>query len=227
MHALLVHGAGGGGWEWNVWRRVFAAHGIAASAPDLEAATAGLQATTLEDYRQQVATAARELPTPPVLVGASLGGLLALCTAVEVDAAALVLVNPLPPSPWHAQLRRRAWPPRVPWARDASLAGTRAALPDADAATCLFAWRRWRDDSGAVLQEASSGVAVRAPACPLLVIASGRDEDVPARASAELASAFGGDLLHCAGASHVGVLLGRAAPVAAADAARWLQAIRR
>ena len=39
---VFVHGAGGGGWEWAVWARVFAAAGIAVAAPDLRPAAAGL-----------------------------------------------------------------------------------------------------------------------------------------------------------------------------------------
>ena len=31
--AVFVHGAGGGGWEWGVWARVFAAEGWAVLAP--------------------------------------------------------------------------------------------------------------------------------------------------------------------------------------------------
>lgn len=26
--ALLIHGAGGGAWEWDIWRAVFAARGL-------------------------------------------------------------------------------------------------------------------------------------------------------------------------------------------------------
>ena len=39
--AVLVHGAGGGGWEWAAWARVFAAAGLSVAAPDLRAAPAG------------------------------------------------------------------------------------------------------------------------------------------------------------------------------------------
>src|SRR5688572_28720195 len=92
--ALMVHGAGGGGWEWNVWARVFAAHGWRVEAPDLQPVAAGLAATRLRDYAAQVAGSLARLPLPRVVVGASLGGLLALRCAADADA--LVLINPLP-----------------------------------------------------------------------------------------------------------------------------------
>ena len=33
---VLVHGAGGGGWEWDAWARVFAAGDWRVFAPDLQ-----------------------------------------------------------------------------------------------------------------------------------------------------------------------------------------------
>ena len=61
----------------------------------------------------------------------------------------------------------------------APAAGTRRAIPEADAAAALFAFRRWRDESGAVLREARCGIAVPRPACPMLCVVSAHDGDVP------------------------------------------------
>lgn len=216
--AVFVHGAGGGGWEWAAWQRVFAAAGWDTLAPDLRPAPAGLAATTLGDYAAQVHGWVAPAARPRVLVGASLGGLLA---AMHADAAdALALVNPLPPS----GLPAAAPPPAVvPWGRTASLAGTRRALPDADDLAALHAFRRWRDESGRVLAEARAGVAVATPRVPVLVIASEADDDVPPASSAALAAEWGTTLWRVPG-SHVGPLLGRQAPALAASVLLWLNA---
>jgi pimeloyl-ACP methyl ester carboxylesterase len=221
--AVFVHGAGGGGWEWGVWARVFAAHGYEVTAPDLMPGPAGLAATTLLDYAGQVEAWLRETRHRQpgafvVLVGASLGGLLALMRAQA--AGALVLVNPMPPDGLPAPPR----PAVVPWGRNASLAGTRRAMPDEAAA--LFAFRRWRDDSGQVLDQAAGGVAVEAPRGPVLVLASDEDEDVPPERSETLARQLGARLQRWPG-SHVGPLLGRRAAEAAGLAVEWLNALRR
>lgn len=222
---VLVHGAGGGAWEWLVWQRVLAARGAAVHAVGLLPARAGLAATTLDDYAAQVESAVRSAGQP-VLVGASLGGLLAAMVAARCPLAALVLVNPLPPAPWHAALPPQPPSPAViPWARTASLAGTRRALPDASDATCEWAWRRWRDEAGAVVDAARAGVAVMRPACPVLVLASEADEDVPAAATAAFAAGWDASLWRLPGASHVGPLLGRGAAACAAQVAGWLDSL--
>lgn len=220
--ALLVHGAGGGGWEWAAWRRVFAAHGIEAEAPDLMPSSAGLASTTFANYGAQVRDWLEPLPRPRALVGASLGGLLALSCADLADA--LVLVNPLPPSPWAARLPAREWPDVVPWRREARLASTRRSIPDADDATALFAFRRWRDESGVVLRAAQSGIVIERPVCPVLCVVSAQDDEVPPMLTVALAAAWQASLLHAPSPSHVGPLLGRGATAVAAQAVAWLSA---
>jgi len=220
--ALFVHGAGAGGWEWNAWRGVFAASGLQVAAPELVPSSSGLENTGFDDYLQQVRISLRGMPRPRALIGASLGGLLAAATSDDADA--LVLVNPLPPSPWHAQLPQREWPEIVPWRRDARLSSTRRALPDADDATALFAYRHWRDESGAVMRAAYAGVALDRPACPVLCIASQLDEDVSPTLTAALALAWQADLLRAPAISHAGPLLGRHAADLAVQVLAWLSA---
>jgi len=224
MPALMLHGAGGGAWEWQVWRRVYEAAGIACVVPELQPAAAGLAETRLSDYADQVAAHLERLPSPRILVGASLGGLLAAMFGDRADA--LVLVNPLPAVPFHAGLPARAsYPAVIPWARNATLAGTRRSLFDADEAACLFAFRRWRDESGAVLDAASAGVVVPPLACPTWMIVSGRDDDVPAALSLRAAAAMGAHPRLLPDASHVGPLFGRDAATAAAESVANLNAL--
>jgi len=220
--AVCVHGAGGGGWEWGIWARVLAVRGFAVIAPDLMPAQAGIAATTFEDYRAQVADWCRGAGDGVVLIGASLGGLLALGVAAEVKPAALVLVNALPPAGVLARPLYDARPAVVPWGRERSLVSTRRAMPDADDAARLYAVRRWRDESGAVLNAAREGIAVDVPRCPTLVLAAELDADVPAAAQRSLAVRLAADCRLVPGASHVGPLLGRGAAEVATRTADWL-----
>jgi esterase/lipase len=215
---VFVHGAGGGGWEWEAWARVFAAEGWRVHAPDLQPSPRGLAETTLDDYRGQVAgwlARARREADLVAAVGASLGGLLVLLEAASAEAR--VLVNPMPP----VGLPGEPAPAVVPWGQRARLAGTRRAVPEADDAAALFAFRRWRDDSGEVLDAARAGVASPASTAPTLVMASREDADVPFAASAALARTLDAAFLPLDG-SHVAPLLGRAAPAIATLATQWL-----
>jgi pimeloyl-ACP methyl ester carboxylesterase len=224
-NALLVHGAGGGAWEWNLWRGVLEAHAIAVHALELQPSPAGLAATTLQDYRTQVSDALQVLPHPRVLIGASLGGLLGAMSASQADA--LVLVNPMPPTPWHRQLPQREWSDAVvPWQRNARLASTRNAVCDADDAGAVFAFRHWRDESGWAMHEAHAGIEVEKPACPALLIASAQDQDVPPEIILAMAGHWQTDRLETLASSHVGPLLGREAADVATQAVAWLNRLQ-
>ena len=217
---LCVHGAGGGGWEWTVWRQVFEAAGVRVDSPDLQPAASGLAQTRFEHYRSQVFQALTQLPRPRALVGASLGGLLAASCAEHADA--LVLVNPLPPAPWHSQLPQRQWPDIVPWGTDARLTSTHRALPDADDAMARLAFTHWRDESGEVLRRSHAGIRVQAPDCPVLCVASMVDDEVPPALTAALAADWRADMIQVSAVSHVGPLLGRTAADCAARVLSWL-----
>jgi pimeloyl-ACP methyl ester carboxylesterase len=216
LPALMLHGAGGGAWEWTVWQRVFAAAGIATVVPDLTPAAGGLAATRLSDYSDAARRWLEAMAGPRIVIGASIGGLLAWMNADLADV--LVLVNPLPASPWSSQLPARdRYPEIVAWGREASLAGTRRSLFDADDAACLFAFRQWRDESGAVMNEAVAGIPAPAPSCPVIVVISAADDDVPAALSQSVATGLSARVIFLRDASHVGPLLGRGAAAAAAQ----------
>lgn len=224
LRALAVHGAGAGGWEWLIWQRLWQALGARFQAPDLQPARAGLARTSLADYCAQIAEQA-QTGTAPVLLGASLGGLVALEVATRMAVPALILVNPLPPAGIASRPRAREYRGDiVPWGRQASLDGTRRALPDADDAAALYALRRWRDESAAVLIEAGQH-ACALPGCPVLVIAGADDTDIAPAASQALALRLGADFRCLEACSHVGPLLGRRAAAIAEDAAGWLAGI--
>ncbi|MBX3727414.1 MAG: alpha/beta fold hydrolase [Xanthomonadales bacterium] len=221
MTAVLVHGAGGGGWQWQAWAPVLARAGFAVLAPDLRPCAAGLAATTFDHYQDQVdawcASAGKEL----VLIGASLGALLALRAAGPHQAAALVLVNPVPPAgirPWPAFPER---PSVVAWSAG-PLHSTVRALPGLPLDHVRAIHRRWRDESGQVLAQAAAGVPGARLACPVLVLAGAEDTDIPPATSQAVAGALRGACLVLAGQGHLSPLLGAGAASVATLAADWL-----
>jgi alpha-beta hydrolase superfamily lysophospholipase len=192
-------------------------------APDLMPAHGGLAVTTFDDYAAQVRAWREPCASACVMMGASLGGLLALHVAGGIAPAALVLINPLPPAGISQRPSRKDFPDIVPWGRERSLDSTRRAMPVADEAARLFAFRRWRDESGTVLRAAAQGIAAASVRCPMLIVASENDADVAADASRALATHFAAEFRLLKGASHVGPLLGRSANAVAADVLGWCE----
>lgn len=219
---VAIHGAGGGGWEYDLWRPVFQAAGYPLIANDLQPSPNGLAATQAEDYLDQIRS---WIPRHErvILVGASMGGLLALKVAEELPPAALVLINSLSPSEVAGNRPDKTYPPIIKWA-NGPLAETQAALFDSEEAIIQWAWQRWRNESGTVLQQLHGQFPVQRPTCPTLVVLGEQDQDVPYQAGLAVAQWAGADLHLYAGMSHVGPLLSRRAVEVAQAILVWCQA---
>ena len=223
--ALFFHGAGAWGGQWAIWRRIFEAEGWQVETPDFQSVAGGLAATQLDDYLAQAA-AMIEASSLAALVGASLGGLLAVAAGPRIAPLAgpdrLVLVNPLPPAPWAADLPAfDAMGDVVPWHSAGRFPSTRRALPDAGFSDQQFAFRHWRDESAAVLRRAYAGMSLPRPVVPTLIITSERDETIPPRVSAAYAEGIGASLCPVTG-GHLAPVMGPSAVAAARAALAWL-----
>jgi len=202
---LFIHGAGGGAWEFDSWQEEFERYGWRTLARNLSA-NGDLSGVSFLDYLSQVEEWVKSLQEPPVIIGASLGGLLALKAAESIPLRALVLVNPIPPAGFVAS-PRLAWPDVVAWSQS-PLADTEKSMFDCTPESAARAHSQWRDESGRVLAEAHAGIDCRVPSAPTLVLISQLDADVPPGDIAAMAASYGSDVHFCKGMSHLGPLLG-------------------
>jgi pimeloyl-ACP methyl ester carboxylesterase len=100
---VMIHGAFCGGWAFEHFRRPFEARGHTVLAPDLpghepaphRGSVAGL---SMSDYAADVAGRIADLDAAPIVVGHSLGGLVAQMLATRRKIAGLVLLAPS--APW-------------------------------------------------------------------------------------------------------------------------------
>jgi len=222
----MIHGAGGGGWEWEKWKPVFEKAGFDVVCPDLKPAKGGLAATKIEDYERQVISWCPK-KRRVILIGASMGGALAMRVANRVHPTQMILVNAAP-------AQRRASKPHpavIKWA-GGPLKDTRDSMPDSDEDTIMRAWPRWRDESGKVMDSLSAGYKIVDPKCPILMMLSKKDEEIPYSNSKVFLATL---LMQCSYSpilmdydemSHVGPLLGKRAEEVADDAAVWLRTNR-
>jgi len=103
--AVLIHGMWGTSDVWRNWRPLLEARGWQTLAPSLrhhdappESPPPALGTTSLHDYVADLETALRALPEKPVVIGHSMGGLIALLLCAKGLATAGVLLTPAPPA---------------------------------------------------------------------------------------------------------------------------------
>ncbi|MBI1684727.1 alpha/beta hydrolase [Caulobacter hibisci] len=96
---IMVHGAFCGGWTFDTFRAPFEAAGHTVLTPDLPGhapggSTVGL---SMSDYAREIARLIRTCETPPILIGHSMGGLVAQLAASRASVDRLILLAPSPP----------------------------------------------------------------------------------------------------------------------------------
>lgn len=161
-HVLLVHGAGGDGWQWRAVLADLAEAGYAAHALSLSGHGCSEPAPpSFAQLFDDVGSVLADLPDDTCLVGHSLGGYLVQRTLEASPRPAAVLLAPVPPD--------------VP--RDQELASLLAGLSG----------KRTREVAAAVLADAES-IRVERISTPVTLISGDRDRVMPVpwmRATAE------------------------------------------
>lgn len=211
----MVHGAFCGGWVFDQWRGLFASKGFDVHAPLLRhheegADMAALGHTGLYDYASDLCALVERIGGSPVVVGHSLGGLLAQMLAARARVRALVLLAPSPPwgmfastgfeflsaqalyfegAFWHKAIR-----PRRLVAAEHALEfvpeGERANILDRlvpESGRAMFEVLHWMFD----LHRASH-VDARAVACPILCLSGAEDRINPPETVRRIARRYGG-----------------------------------
>lgn len=107
---LCIHGMWSQAWVWQQWQSVFEAAGFKVITPNLrhhnlaasEKPPEALGSTSLRDYVDDLSQLISKLSEPPIVVGHSMGGLLAQMLAERGLAKAIILVNSAAPAPTFA-----------------------------------------------------------------------------------------------------------------------------
>ncbi len=102
---MMIHGMWGGGWYWENYRKFFEEKGYPCITPTLrfhdmdpnETPDPRLGTTSLLDYAEDLEKEIGKLDVPPILMGHSMGGLLAQILGSRGLARSLVLLTPAPP----------------------------------------------------------------------------------------------------------------------------------
>lgn len=216
---VLIHGLWTGGWCWQAWATHFSNLGWECWSVNFrgrfeERAYDVLRQLSFQDCLEDLKRVIRSASAPPVLMGHSLGGLIALKAAEEETVRGLVLVSGLPPSRINVSLPRpvellrlkylplmflqqpfslrekdfrRTWLASVPEGRQPEV--LRLMVPESSRLVGEFFKRRVQVDPKRIRS-------------PVLVIAGNQDGVVPVTSSHEMAQQLGADILEYPGHGH-------------------------
>ena len=227
---LFIAGAYHGAWCYAGWLRACRAAGIACAALDYRGhgnlAGAGLALDTgVEAYAEDAVAAAQSFAAAPLLVGHSLGGLVAMAAAMRTPLAGLVLVAPSPPGNLPGA---RALPPvdetqlRPVPARTEVLERFLGGHDGPHVDACMA--RLCPESPRALNQRYRLSVSIDATriTAPALVIEAGLDCGLrhPAGQDQAIADFLGGEFVHLAGAPHC-MMLGPSSLPALASILDW------
>ncbi len=226
---VMIHGMWGGGWYWQPMKAFFQAHGYRVLTPDLryhgeDADSAPMDLLgnlSLTDYVDDLQVVIESLPEKPIVIGHSMGGLIAQKLAERNLVAALVLACPAPPADVFAPnlsairsflplvMRRNFWRrPHKPSFASVVYSSFQMIPPEHR----HDYYHRLVPESGRVLMEIAfpfldkgNTTTVRASQvkCPTLVLAASQDRLVPAHVVEQVANKYPQADYHCfAGHTH-------------------------
>ncbi len=206
---LFLHGTFSRAALFDPWIRYFEAAGFTCHAPSLPGRDptdrGALRRLGMHDYLEEVLAVRETLSSPPVVIGHSMGGLLAQQLAASTSCAALVCVGSVPPGILWAQPRAL---PHLARLLPAILAG-RVVIPsertlravvfnDLDGSEQRDLIPRLVPDSGRAFRSLILGL-IRIPRgavhCPTLCVSGGADRNVSARIARSIAARYDADHL--------------------------------
>ena len=211
---VLVHGGANSAMVWTYWQRELADLGWSSYAIDLrghgKSDPIDLSDTSMRDYADDVKRLVDELKQPPVIIGWSMGGLVAQMAATSGTIAVWVGLEPSPPVlqvDSSLTLRNGVFDSAEYGIADPD-PHTQTTMPDLDIEERKVALASLGLESRRARDERKRGIVSESVPCPFLVVNGTLSRDRSEKGHVErLAS----DRLVVEGASHWGLVLNRRA----------------
>ncbi len=225
---LLIHGAANSSGVWRFWQEALAELGWSSYAVDLRGhgrSSGSADGARMSDYADDVAAAAAELSETPVLMGWSMGGLVAIMVAAMAQARACVGLAPSTPAARRddqMQIRPGVFGPEE-YGITSPDPAKQPSMPDLDTQERLIALESASQESRAARDDRKAGIVVTELPCPLMVVTGSEDRAWPR--SAYTGMHLRAEHLESLGASHWGLVLNRRLlPELSRRVTEWLDA---
>jgi pimeloyl-ACP methyl ester carboxylesterase len=173
----MIHGAANSASVWTFWQRELAAPGWASYAVDLRghggSVPFDLSRTSMADYISDVEGVIAQLARPPVIVGWSMGAVIAMMVAARGSVAACVALEPSPLARKHnpqAVLREGVFGGEE-YGLSSTSPNDQSAMPDLDVEERQIALDSLCNESRYARDERRHvGIVIESMPCPLLMV---------------------------------------------------------
>lgn len=228
---VLVHGAANSAKVWRFWQLELASRGWASHAIDIrghgKSSQVDLSQTSMNDYAADVLTAINYLQHAPVVMGWSMGGLIAMMVAAASDAKACIALAPSMPArarDGSAPLRHGEFGPE-----EYGIVGDdpedQPSMLDLDSEERKIALSSGARESRLARDDRKAGIVLDSLQCPLLIVTGSRDTAWPRERYNDIW--LKADFQSVKGASHWGLVLNRRILESTVDRAiEWLNVER-
>lgn len=218
---LMVHGACSGPWVWEAWQQALVERGWRCYAPALRGhrggAPADLSRVGMKDYLEDVVAVARYLAEPTVVMGWSMGGLLAFmfaalagprCRGLITLAPSATAETQKPSSPESVAGIPEVFGPDYYGIKD-NLAATMRVIPELTEEECRRVIALFGPESGVARRERKTGISIprEKVQSPFLILSGGKDRLCPPSLCRSVSEHYSGSLLEAPEASHLGIVM--------------------
>jgi pimeloyl-ACP methyl ester carboxylesterase len=232
---IFVHGAANSAAVWTYWQELLAESGYNSHAVDLrghgESTHQDLSRTTMTDYASDVTSVIDAWGvdgSTPVLIGWSMGGLVAMIAATRAPVAAVVGLAPSTPSRTIDEslpLREGEFDETEYGITSRDPDDSQPAMPDLDRGERILALSSLCRESRYARDERARGVVIQSLPCPLLIVTGTADAQWPGSRYDNLH--LPAEHFSVEGASHWGLVLsGRALATLIPRVISWMEQIQ-
>jgi len=232
---VFIHMSWGGSWAFKYYMKFFVSAGYSCHAIDLRGhgnSGGTVEGSTMQNYVEDVRTVVTELKlSNPVIIGHSMGGLIALMYSSQHGSAATISLDGSAPFEVQKISEEKVYPPAYT-PQDSGMPknplAVMKALPDIPIMRLMLMKFKLGVESGVARTERKKGVSVPKESIthPLLFIGAENGTSLPFGIGIEKARAqanyYNASIIEIKGATHPGLLIGRHWKESAQEILNWL-----